>query len=84
MYEEMGKYLTIYEEAVSHIGMTLQPLPSELPYVREKFPFLYQCGGILQYLCLYIRKMISLELMVKELKKFSAHAQSNKPMNLSR
>jgi hypothetical protein len=27
IYEDMRKYLTIYEEAVSH--MTLQPLPSE-------------------------------------------------------
>jgi hypothetical protein len=31
-YEEMCKYLVLYEEAVSHIGMTLQPLPSEFPY----------------------------------------------------
>jgi hypothetical protein len=30
IYEEMRKYLTIYEEAVSH--MSLQPIPSEFPY----------------------------------------------------
>ncbi len=29
-YEEMRKYLVIYEEVVSHI-MTLQPLPSGFP-----------------------------------------------------
>jgi hypothetical protein len=29
IYEEMQKYLTIYEEAVSHIHMTLQPIPLE-------------------------------------------------------
>jgi hypothetical protein len=28
IYEEMRKYLTIYEEAVGH-NMTLQPIPSE-------------------------------------------------------
>ncbi len=32
IYKEMSKYLTIYEEAVSHI-MTLQPIPSEFPYI---------------------------------------------------
>jgi hypothetical protein len=40
IYEEMRKYLTICEEAVSHllVCMTLQPIPS------EKFDFLhYQC-----------------------------------------
>jgi hypothetical protein len=31
MYEEMPKYLTIYEEAISH--MTLQLLHSEVPYL---------------------------------------------------
>ncbi len=31
MYEEMRKYLVIYEEAVRHI--TLQPLPSGFPYM---------------------------------------------------
>jgi hypothetical protein len=30
-YEEMRKYLTEYEEAV--VYMTLQPLPSEFPYI---------------------------------------------------
>jgi hypothetical protein len=28
IYEEMRKYIVIYEEADSHIGMTLQPLPT--------------------------------------------------------
>jgi hypothetical protein len=32
-YEEMHKYLVIYEEAISHIGVTLQPLPSGFPYI---------------------------------------------------
>jgi hypothetical protein len=35
----MSKYLTIYEEAVSH--MTLQLLLSEFPYMGGKFSFLY-------------------------------------------
>ncbi len=29
VHEEMRKYLTIYEEAVSYVGMTLQLIPSE-------------------------------------------------------
>jgi hypothetical protein len=33
IYEEMRKYLTIYEEAVSHTYMTLHPIPSEFPYI---------------------------------------------------
>jgi hypothetical protein len=44
-YDEMRKYLRIYEDAVSHSYMTLQPIPSEFPhtYIR-KFDFLfYQC-----------------------------------------
>jgi hypothetical protein len=32
-YEELCKYLTIYEEALSHTYMTLQPIPSEFPYI---------------------------------------------------
>jgi hypothetical protein len=35
IYEEMGKYLNIYEEAVSHV--TLHPNSSEFPYIRGKF-----------------------------------------------
>jgi hypothetical protein len=31
IYEEMPKYLTIYEKAVSYICMTLQLLHSEFP-----------------------------------------------------
>jgi hypothetical protein len=31
IYEEMRKYLVIYEEAGSHI--TLQPFPSGFPYI---------------------------------------------------
>jgi hypothetical protein len=31
--EEMRKYLTKYEEAVSHSYMTLQPLNSEFPFI---------------------------------------------------
>ncbi len=33
IYEEMNKYLIIYGEAVSHICMTLQTLPSGFPYI---------------------------------------------------
>jgi hypothetical protein len=33
IFEEMRKYLVLYEEAVSHIGMTLQPLPYGYPYI---------------------------------------------------
>jgi hypothetical protein len=33
MYEEMRKFLVIYEEAISYICMTLQLLPSEFPYI---------------------------------------------------
>ncbi len=36
MYEEVHKYLVIYEEAVSH---TLHPIPSEFPYIWGKFNF---------------------------------------------
>jgi hypothetical protein len=32
-YEEMQKYFPTYEEAVSHIYMTLQLLQSEFPYI---------------------------------------------------
>jgi hypothetical protein len=32
-YEELCKYLTIYEEVLSHTYMTLQPIPSEFPYI---------------------------------------------------
>ncbi len=38
IYEEMCKYLTVYEGAVSL--MTLQPIPSEFPYTRGKFYFI--------------------------------------------
>jgi hypothetical protein len=42
--EKLRKYLTIYEEAVSHTYMILQLLNSEFPYKGEKFSFLfYQC-----------------------------------------
>jgi hypothetical protein len=41
IYEEMRKYLTKYEEA-----LTLQPLHSEFPYIRGKFDFIfYQCAS---------------------------------------
>ncbi len=33
IYKEMHKYFLIYEEAVSHIYMTLQLLNSEFPYL---------------------------------------------------
>ncbi len=33
VYEEMRKYLTIYEEGISHIGLTLHPIHSEFPYI---------------------------------------------------
>ncbi len=48
IYEEMRRYFPIYEEAVSHIGMTLhclQLLHSEFPYIWGKFDYLfYQCS----------------------------------------
>ncbi len=40
IYKEMCQYFTIYEEAVSHIYMTLQLLHSEFPYLWAKFDFL--------------------------------------------
>jgi hypothetical protein len=33
IFEEMRKYFPIYEEAVSHMYMTLQLLHSEVPYI---------------------------------------------------
>jgi hypothetical protein len=33
IYEEMRKYLTIFEEGVSDIGMSLKLLPSEFSYI---------------------------------------------------
>jgi hypothetical protein len=33
IYEEMRKYLAIYEEAVSHIRLCKQLLYSEFPYI---------------------------------------------------
>jgi hypothetical protein len=44
IYEEMRKYLVIFEEAVSHIWLC-ELLPSEFPYIRGKLNFLfYQCA----------------------------------------
>ncbi len=31
--EEMRKYFVIFEEAVSHIFISLQPLPSRFPHI---------------------------------------------------
>ena len=43
IYEEMHKYLTIYEEAVNHIW--LHPILSDFPDIWGKFYFnFYQCG----------------------------------------
>jgi hypothetical protein len=39
MYEEMRKYLVIYGEAVSHLYMTLHPIPSKFPYLMRKILF---------------------------------------------
>jgi hypothetical protein len=40
----MRKYFPRYDDAVSHIHMTLQLLYSEFPNIWEKFDFLfYQC-----------------------------------------
>jgi hypothetical protein len=45
IYEEMRKYLVIFEEAISNINMTLHPLPSDFPYIWGKFYLLvYQCS----------------------------------------
>jgi hypothetical protein len=52
IYEEMRKYLTIYEDALESY-ITLQSIPSEFPYVRRKFDFLfYECMFIC-YECQY-------------------------------
>ncbi len=53
IYEEMRKYLTIYEEADSHIWLATAPF---WPYIWGKFYFLfYQCT-----VCKYIDKALSL------------------------
>jgi hypothetical protein len=39
IYEEMRKYLTIYEVAVSHIWLCNRSIPSEFPYVWGKILF---------------------------------------------
>ncbi len=36
IYEEMCKYFTICEEAVSHIWLCFAPDPSEFPYIYEE------------------------------------------------
>ncbi len=41
IYEEMRKYLTIYEEAVSHIWVTLQLLHSEFPHIWGNLIFFF-------------------------------------------
>ncbi len=48
IHEEMHKYLTICEEAVSHIWVyNLAPDTSEFPNIWGKFSFLfYQCGTL--------------------------------------
>ncbi len=48
VYEEMRKYLTIYEEAVSHIRMILQPLHSEFLWMKICFLF-YQCDTFVEF-----------------------------------
>jgi hypothetical protein len=54
IYEEMRKYLTINEKTICHIGMTLQPIHSEFPYIRGKFSFLfYPCTCIQLLSCPY-------------------------------
>ncbi len=45
IYEEMRKYLVIYEEAVSHIYMTLQPLPSVFPPWMKEVKGIRHGGG---------------------------------------
>ncbi len=50
IYKEMRKYLTIYEDAISHSYMTLQPIPSEFPYIWGKFSFLfYPCSRLVYF-----------------------------------
>ncbi len=59
IYEEMRKYLVIYEEAGSH--MTLQPFPSEFPYIWEFFSLFY-----LVYLSLWeFHQEINMAVLVK-------------------
>ncbi len=41
IYEEMRKFLFIYEEAVSYTYKTLQQLPSEFPYKLGIFFFFF-------------------------------------------
>ncbi len=46
IYEEMRKYSTIYEEAVSHIWLcSLLPIPFEFPYIWGKFLFFFSSEG---------------------------------------
>ncbi len=41
IYEEIRKYLVIYEEAVSHTSRTLHSIPSKVPYLWGKCSFLF-------------------------------------------
>jgi hypothetical protein len=59
MYEEMRKYLTIYEEAVSYVGMTLQLIPSEFLYMR-KILFSFLSVQAVQDLFTYSNALLSL------------------------
>jgi hypothetical protein len=43
MYEEMRKYLTIYEEVVSHICLCNQTLLNFLTYEAKIYFLFYQC-----------------------------------------
>ncbi len=44
IFEEMRKYLTIYEEAVSHIWLCNRSLLNFLIYEENSIFFFYQCG----------------------------------------
>ncbi len=50
----MRKYLTICEEAVSHICMTLQPIPSEFPYDRYEENFIFFFISVLLVTFVYL------------------------------
>jgi hypothetical protein len=41
IYEEVRKFFPIYEEAVSHIGMTLHPIPLDFLIYEENFLFFF-------------------------------------------
>ncbi len=66
IYEEMRKYLVIYEEIISHIYMTLQLLHSEFPYIWEIFDY-WDTGSELY---VFIGQLLKLNWLYTELGDF--------------